>query len=255
MPSLEEMIQYANSQYSDGAYKDYLLADDLKNATFSYRLNKVLEIYAKLNSATSEKVRIFDVGCSNGRFIQTALDHGFEAWGLEFSENAIAAAPASIRSRIYKGDANSIEEMGIGTFDIITAFDLIEHVFDPVGFLNSVRRLASKSSLFVFATPDASNLIRPLMGKSWSMLQPYQHTVLLSRKSAQKLLETAGLELVHMDRTKKMFTANYLFGQLQAVNPSIYHAYEAASKFIPKQIREAHFMVNIGEMMFGARIK
>lgn len=255
LPSLDEMINYANVEYNKGMYKEYLNADEIKNATFSYRLEKVLEIYRKHNKSLPPKIRLFDVGCSNGRFIEIAMKQGFDAWGLEFSENAIAAASPDIQSRIYKGDANEIGKLNLGTFDIITAFDLVEHVFDPVAFLKSVRQLAANNSVLVFATPDASSIIRPLMGRNWSMLQPFQHTVLLSRKSALRLLEAAGLELISIDSTKKVFSADYLFGQLQAVNPTLHRIYTIIQKMLPKALRDKKFMVNIGEMMFGARLK
>jgi 2-polyprenyl-3-methyl-5-hydroxy-6-metoxy-1,4-benzoquinol methylase len=254
LPTLEEMINYANTEYDDGMYKQYLSADEIKNETFSYRLDKVLEIYQKNNKSLPSNLRIFDVGCSNGRFIEIAMKRGFEAWGLEFSESAIAAAPTSIRSRIYKGDANEISKLDIGKFDIITGFDIVEHVFDPVAFLKNLRQLATENSVFVFATPDASSPIRSIMGKNWSMLQPFQHTVLLSRKSAVQLLLGAQLEPLSIGVTKKVFSADYLFGQLQAVNPTIHRLYTFIQRIIPKSLRNRKFMVNIGEMMFGARL-
>ena len=255
LPSLEEMINYADTEYKDGMYKEYLSADEIKNATFTYRLEKVLQIYREQNNELPSNLRIFDVGCSNGRFIEIAISRGYDAWGLEFSESAISAASPAIRDRIYKGDANEISKLKLGTFDVITAFDLIEHVFNPVGFLENLRQLAGDKSVFVFATPDASSPIRFLMGKNWSMLQPFQHTVLLARKSAKQLLESTGFDLIYMDSTKKVFTSDYLFGQLYAVNPAIHRAYKGIQGIIPKPIREKKFMVNIGEMMFGAKIK
>jgi 2-polyprenyl-3-methyl-5-hydroxy-6-metoxy-1,4-benzoquinol methylase len=249
------MIAYANTEYSQGMYREYLSADEIKDATFSHRLRKVLDIYRAQNNHKLSNLKIFDVGCSNGRFIESALKQGIDAWGLEFSENAIAAAPSSIRSRIYKGDANEIQNLNIGTFDIITAFDIIEHVFDPLVFLKNLRHLATIDSIFVFATPDAGSLIRLLMGRNWSMLQPYQHTVLLSRKSALHLLSGAKLDLISMTGTEKVLSADYLFGQLQAVNPTIHRMYTVVQKFFPKILREKKFMVNIGEIMFGARLK
>ena len=254
LPTLEEMINYANTEYSSGMYKEYLSANEIKSETFSYRLEKVLEIYRQNNKSVPSNLRIFDVGCSNGRFIEIAMKKGFEAWGLEFSESAIAAAPPSVRSRIYQGDANEISKLNIGKFDIITGFDIIEHVFDPVAFLKNLRQLATKNSVFVFATPDASSPIRSLMGKNWSMLQPYQHTVLLSRKSVSQLLSMAELEPISINGTKKVFSADYLFGQLQAVNPTIHRMYIFIQKILPKAFRNGKFMVNIGEMMFGARL-
>ena len=75
--------------------------------------------------------RLLDVGCSCGYFMEVAAARGFDVHGVEFSPGAIAAArPAS-------GHASSraaLEDMpDNGVFDVVSAFDLIEHVPDPSG--------------------------------------------------------------------------------------------------------------------------
>ena len=206
LPTIQEMMNYANTEYVNGMYKEYLKADELKYSTFEYRLEKVLRIFRLVNNQGKSHLRILDVGCSNGRFLDVALKNGHEAWGLEFSESAIAAASPSIQKRIIHGDANTIVDLEIGSFDVITAFDLIEHLFDPVDFLRGLRKVISKNGVIVFTTPDASSPLRSIMGKNWSMLQPYQHTVLLSRKSVVHLLKSAGYDLRFVRGTKKFFS-------------------------------------------------
>jgi 2-polyprenyl-3-methyl-5-hydroxy-6-metoxy-1,4-benzoquinol methylase len=245
------MMDYANAEYSDGLYKEYLEANDLKYATFEYRLNKVLEAFKKQNpSGTSP--RILDVGCSNGRFIEVATQNGIDAWGLELSENAIAAATSNIRGRIYHGDANNIESLGMEKFDIITAFDLIEHLFDPFSFLNNLRKIITKNGLIVITTPDASSLPRMLMAKNWPMLQPYQHTILLSRKAVKLLMQKTNYDNVSVAGTKKVFTLDYLFGQLKGPNPNLSHIYNRFKNVVPRFLKENKIQVNIGEMMVVA---
>jgi 2-polyprenyl-3-methyl-5-hydroxy-6-metoxy-1,4-benzoquinol methylase len=251
LPTLREMMDYANAEYSDGLYKEYLEANDLKYATFEYRLNKVLEAFNSQNhSKTSPK--ILDVGCSNGRFIEVAMRNGIEAWGLELSETAIAAAAPVTRARIYHGDANNIESLAMETFDIITAFDLIEHLFDPFSFLNNLRKIISKNGRIVLTTPDASSLPRVLMGKSWPMLQPFQHTILLSRKASIMLLQKTSYSDISVDGTKKVFTPDYLFNQLKGPSPSLYQLYNRFRRVLPPFLRETKIQVNIGEMMLAA---
>jgi 2-polyprenyl-3-methyl-5-hydroxy-6-metoxy-1,4-benzoquinol methylase len=253
LPTLQEMMDYANTQYDSGVYKDYLKADDIKYDTFRYRLGKVLDMLkAKNPSITSP--RILDVGCSNGRFIEVALDKGLDAWGLEFSESAIAAAADSVRSRIYHGDANDLVNLGVGKFDVVTAFDLIEHLFDPVAFLNSLRTVLAENGLVVFTTPDSDSLYRLAMGGYWPMLQPFQHTILLSRKSAAILLKTSKYNPITISTTHKVFTLDYLFGQLQAPTPPIYHAYTKSKWIIPTSLRERKMQIGIGEMIVGATV-
>ena len=251
LPTLQEMMDYANAEYGAGLYKEYLEANDLKYATFEYRLNKVIEAFKKQNHSETSP-RILDVGCSNGRFIEVAVRKGIDAWGLELSENAIAAATPATQARIYHGDANNIEGLGMEKFDIITAFDLIEHLFDPFGFLNNLHKIITKDGLIVITTPDASSLPRILMGKNWSMLQPFQHTILLSRKASRMLVQQTKYGNVSVDSTKKVFTLDYLFGQLRGPNPNLYQTYNRFKKILPRFIRENKIQVNIGEMMIAA---
>jgi 2-polyprenyl-3-methyl-5-hydroxy-6-metoxy-1,4-benzoquinol methylase len=251
LPTLQEMIEYANAQYDDGVYKEYLKADEIKYATFEYRLDKVLDML-KQNNHSETSPKILDVGCSNGRFIEVALNRGLDAWGVDFSESAIAAASPKVKPRIYRGDANDIVKLGVGKFDVITAFDLIEHVFDPVAFLNSLRGILAENGVVVFTTPDSSGLIRSIMGKNWPMLQPFQHTILLSQKSAAILLAKANFNPMFIAGTQKVFTLDYLFGQLEAPTPSIYNVYTKAKWLLPASLREKKIQINIGEMMVGA---
>ena len=251
LPTLQEMMDYANAEYSNGLYKEYLEANDLKYATFEYRLNKVVEAFKRQNPSVTAP-RILDVGCSNGRFIEVAIRNGIEAWGLELSENAIAAASPDTRVRIYHGDANNIEHLGMEKFDIITAFDLVEHLFDPFSFLNHLYKIITKDGIIVITTPDASSLPRMLMGKNWPMLQPFQHTILLSRKASQMLLQKTNYKDISVEGTKKVFTLDYLFNQLKGPSPNLYQIYNRFEKILPNFIKENKIQVNIGEMMVSA---
>jgi 2-polyprenyl-3-methyl-5-hydroxy-6-metoxy-1,4-benzoquinol methylase len=251
LPTLQEMMDYANAEYDDGLYKEYLQANDLKYETFEYRLNKVLEAFKKQDHSKASPT-ILDVGCSNGRFIEVANRNGIDAWGLELAENAIAAAAPATRARIYHGDANNIESVGKKKFDIVTAFDLIEHLFDPFSFLTNLHKIITENGLIVVTTPDTSSLPRMLMGKNWPMLQPFQHTILLSRKSSILLLQKTNYKNVTANGTKKVFTADYLFNQLRGPNPKIYQTYRRFNKILPRFIRENKIQVNIGEMIISA---
>lgn len=251
LPTLDEMMDYANTEYSGGLYKDYLDANELKYATFEYRLNKVIEAFRKQNRLGMSP-RILDVGCSNGRFIEVATRNGIDAWGVELSENAIAAAAPDTRARIYHGDANKIESMGIEKFNIVTAFDLIEHLFDPISFLNSLSKIVAKNGILVMTTPDASSFFRSAMGKNWSMLQPFQHTILLSRKASKILMQKTSYTNISVTDTKKIFTLDYLFGQLRGPNPNLFEIYNNAKKILPRFVRENKIRVDIGEMMIVA---
>jgi len=133
LPTVEQMSAYAEEQYSAGVYKGYASAAPLKIQTFERRIDLLKRLGAR--------GRILDVGCACGFFIEAALKHGFDAYGIEFSKEAVAIAREEIRSRITVGDVNLLREREEDRFDAVVAFDIIEHTQDPLKFLEEIRQI------------------------------------------------------------------------------------------------------------------
>jgi len=247
MPATEDMAGYANREYSDGVYREYVEARELKYLTFHRR--------AKGIETQTEGRRLVDIGCSCGYFIDVALEHGFDAAGVEFSSVAIAAASGQARPRIIHGDVNNLQAMSKASFDVVTAFDVLEHTLDPIQFLLDLKVLLKSGGLLVVTTPDTGHFLRPLMGKRWPMLQPLQHTCLFSANSLRLALEAAGYANVEIMPARKVLTADYLIGQIKAYNPLISRVYNLVSKVLPKRLLNLPVAVNISEVMAFARRK
>ena len=239
------MAGYADQEYSHGVYREYIEARDLKYLTFHRRASRI-------ESETAGR-RLVDIGCSCGYFIDVALEHGFDAIGIEFSSVAIAAASSQARPRIIQGDVNKLQAMQQASFDVVTAFDVVEHTLDPIQFLTQLRGLLKSGGLLVVTTPDTGHFLRSLMGKRWPMLQPFQHTCLFSAKSLRMALEQAGYGNVEIMPARKVLTPDYLIGQIKSYNPVISSLYNAVSKVLPKKLRDLPVSVNISEVMAFAR--
>src|SRR5258706_14383421 len=126
-PSLEQMRTYAESHYKNGVYTEYTRARPLKLATFRTRI--------ELIKKHKPSGKLLDLGCACGFMIEAALDAGYDAWGVEFSREAIGAADPRIRDRIHQGDINQLDHETLGKADIITAFDIRQHTQDPLASL------------------------------------------------------------------------------------------------------------------------
>jgi SAM-dependent methyltransferase len=239
------MTQYADAEYEFGLYRDYARASSLKYETFKRRIQLISRI------ATGS--RLLDVGCSSGFFIEIALQHGFDAYGIEISKNAIALAKEKIRARITNGDVNLLPERGEKGFDIIVAFDIIEHTQDPLKFLKNMREILSPKGWLVLATPDTGHFLRYLMGCRWPMLQPMQHTYLFSKRAMRKALELAGYDQIRIQRGEKRMSLEYLMGQIRIYTPLLAKAYKVISRLLPITMREKSFSINIGEMLVFCR--
>src|SRR5687767_1793937 len=186
MPSVGAMNEYADDEYSSGVYSEYAKSRDLKIATARPRL-------AAIKQRANGK-RLLDVGCATGFFMEAATEEGFEVRGVEFSTVAISLARPDIRERIVRGDVNELLSREPQKFDVVTAFDIIEHVQNPAKFLQELREILKPGGVLAISSPDTGHFLRYLMGSKWPMLQPMQHTVLFSRRSIAALLERCGFQ-------------------------------------------------------------
>jgi SAM-dependent methyltransferase len=244
MPTIDQMRAYVDDEYASGVYNDYVAAAALKSLTFSRRAQRIRA------RATG---RLLDVGASCGFFVQEALALGFDAYGVELSASAIAKAPAQLVSRLTLGDVNTLALEETEPFDVVTAFDLIEHVFDPIAFLQEVRRVARPGALLAITTPDVRHALRYILRARWPMFQPLQHTVLFSQRGLRLALSKAGYEDIEIGPASKTLTADYLAGQVQMYLPLLVNAYRNVSKVIPESMRTRPVDINIGELMAFAR--
>jgi SAM-dependent methyltransferase len=218
-PTLDEMRAYAEGHYRDGVYAEYVAARSLKLATFRERLRWI----KKYKSSG----KLLDLGCACGFMIEAALEAGFDASGVEFSEEAIRAAAPSVRDRIRHGDINRLPA---GEFDVITAFDILEHAQDPIASLREWAGFLRPGGLLVVASPDTDSILRKVMGSRWPMLQPFQHTFLFSGSRFGGVLARAGLKPLEVREAKKVMTIDYLIRQLRIYFPRTVKVYQAVRK-------------------------
>lgn len=252
MPTVEQMQQYANDQYRDGHYADYVKAKDLKTYTFQGRITEILK-YLSPNSAT--KLRHLDVGCSVGFMIEVALQNGFDSFGVEFSQEAIAKASPDIQKRIMKADVNQLSASDDEKFDLITCFDIVEHVQEANHFLSSLRKLLRPGGVLVLTTPDPEHRLARIMGRRWPMLQPLQHSILFSKKGLSSVLKETGFHELASVPAYKVLSFDYLSGQLKDLNPVLSKVMTMVSRAIPRSLSKKPIRINISEFMSISRLK
>jgi len=142
----------------------------------------------------SPKGRLLDVGSSYGHFL-AAIGSAHDAYGLELNRGAVSW---SIDRFGVASRAGSIYEMPAdlpATFDVITCWDVIEHLAHPELALARLRdRLKAGGWLFL-STPDAGSLVARLMGRHWHYMDPVQHINLFSRSNLSRVLQEAGFAI------------------------------------------------------------
>jgi SAM-dependent methyltransferase len=100
--------------------------------------------------------KLLDVGCGYGFFIKAMLEKtAWQAWGVETSATAVTIAEKELGlSTVIHGAVETAELPA--PFDVITMFDVLEHVPDPDRLLAAVKRLLAPGGLLFIHTPNAA---------------------------------------------------------------------------------------------------
>ncbi|MBZ5593047.1 MAG: class I SAM-dependent methyltransferase [Acidobacteriia bacterium] len=241
LPTLAELRDYYDGSYRDGMYKAFLDAEEIKRLTASQRLKRLLPL--------ARPGRWLDVGCSSGWFVDVACRAGIQAEGIELSATAVEAA----RQRSLPVFCSTIEDFQPGhLYDTVTGFDILEHVLDPYGFLQSVRRLLAPGGVVCLGVPNLGGLISKAMGRRWYFYIPEEHLHYFNASTIRRLLERAGFRVQHCGRAYKTLTYRYSLIQFQDYNPLIYSVLNAAATVVPERLLRMPIELAIGEMLVTA---
>jgi len=104
--------------------------------------------------------RVLDIGCGPGLMTKALVECGWDVWGLDVLESAVAWARAEAeqaswgdRAHYVVGDAEALPFCR-GTFDTVIAMGVLEYLSDVHRFLSEVRRVLRPSGLLVVAVPS-----------------------------------------------------------------------------------------------------
>lgn len=132
-----------------------------------------------------------DVGCATGEFVAQAQRHIGEVVGVELSEFAVQQAKAQYGVTVLNGDFLTTE-LDPGRYDVITAWDFIEHVQDPAATLEKMHRLLRPGGCLILSTGDIASISSRLAGKFWHLMIPPKHLYFFSKDTIRTYLERAG---------------------------------------------------------------
>jgi SAM-dependent methyltransferase len=151
--------------------------------------NRLDEIVAGFTTYRKSN-RLLDVGCGAGSLLEAAGRAGWAAEGLEVSRSAVAYA-RGLGFKIFHGE---LSEAGYptGHFDVVTAFEVLEHVPSPEPILQEIVRVLRPGGVLWATTPHGRGMSARVLGLRWSSVHPPNHLQLFSRRGICELLSSAG---------------------------------------------------------------
>ncbi len=143
--------------------------------------------------------RILDVGCGRGLFLAEAHRRGWEAYGTEFSaEAARICRDAGIRMVLGPLDPGKFDR---GDFDVVTSFEVFEHMNTPAAELQSIHRLLRPGGLFYCTTPNWNSLLRHYLRADYNVIGYPEHLSYYTRSTLNRVVLANGFRLVKFKST------------------------------------------------------
>jgi ubiquinone/menaquinone biosynthesis C-methylase UbiE len=191
----------------------YLEEREGRVLTFEHHLKPLERITGPPNGRP-----LLDVGCYTGVFVEIAARHGWDAWGLEPSHWAVEQARAR-GLHVVQGTLDTAELPEAG-FDVVTMWDVIEHLTDPRRALQRSHRLLKPGGLLVVHTIDIESPFARLMGARWPWLME-MHIYYFSRRTLRAMLEKCGFQVLSDRPQGRYLRLGYLMSRVGALVPLV----------------------------------
>ena len=152
-----------------------------------------------------------DVGARYGVLVHRAREWGYDAFGVELNESAVAiAAEAGVPVAVGRiSDIPAVmHARGVESVDAFVLDDVLEHLVDPARDLSLLGEVQRPGGYLLTRQMDLDSLGHRWFGSNWYYIQPAAHMNYFNEASARRLLEGAGYELVEVVRPPR--AQNYL---------------------------------------------
>ncbi len=180
----EELDRDCVQELQDGVYTDLRLRTEVQ------MLYKMAQDRLRDLKKHKSGGKLLEVGCATGEFIELASKQGFVSTGIDAS--ALYADCAKSKGlNVYNGRVEDVLGQD-ETFDAIVLFHLIEHILDPVAFLETIKTHLKDDGVLFVVCPNLESRSRKVFGFWHGNFQQPDHLTFFSEKTLIAVTQRAG---------------------------------------------------------------
>ena len=159
---------------------------------------------------------LLDIGCSSGGFLKAMKGDSWKLYGIEWEASTAEKAKAATGAEVFVGEALDAP-FPDESFDVITGFDLLEHVYYPRHFLEKVQQWLKPGGIAYFGLPNIDSWEARILGTYWYGLELPRHLSHFCPKSLRHVMNSLGFEEVSLVTPRTSYiehSAAYLRSEL-----------------------------------------
>jgi 2-polyprenyl-3-methyl-5-hydroxy-6-metoxy-1,4-benzoquinol methylase len=156
---------------------------------------------------------ILDIGCSSGGFLSTMMSDSWKLCGIEMEPSMAERARRTTGAEVFIGDAIEAP-FAPESFDVVTTFDVLEHMYDPNTFLAKVRQWLKPGGIYCTRVPNIDCWESRMLGSFWYGLELPRHLFHFSPRALRSVMAALGFEEVQVQTSPVSYLergAGYLY--------------------------------------------
>lgn len=218
---------YYNNNISDiVGYQNYQVDELQIRQTFKKRLTNI--------NSLCKHGELLDIGCAMGFFMDEAKKQNWQVSGIDISKYAANHAKKSLGLHV---DISSLQQTTLpqNKFDLITMWDVIEHLPNPKTALVKLHSALKKNGLLVFSTPNVGSLPAMVTKSKWIGYKlSDEHLTYFSSLTINKLCRDSGFKIIKMHSIGKYVSFSLFANRLHIYNKQLGTVASLINKLVPK---------------------
>lgn len=195
--SVYDESYWNSSAAKQHGYTDYRADAPLYKRTYRGRRSIVDRYLTGAKRSDGTPRRVLDVGCAAGYFLSVMQESGWDVLGLEPSDAIRKAAVEELGADHVKGGLLGFDDgLEPGTFDLVTFWDVIEHIPDPRAALVRAAELLVPGGKLLVETQNVASRAAKLLGKKWQHYKHAEHIYHFDPRTLGRLFDEAGLTIL-----------------------------------------------------------
>ncbi|MHC4262940.1 MAG: class I SAM-dependent methyltransferase [Planctomycetota bacterium] len=186
---------WSSDAAKDRGYTDYRADAPLYLRTYRKRLKVVRRHF-------DQPGRVLDIGCAAGYFLKVMQEEGWDVTGLEPSDAIRPQAAERLGADNVRGGLLGEVDLPRGHYDLITFWDVIEHIPDTVAALRAAKELLAPGGKLLIETQNVQSRAAKFLGPAWQHYKHAEHIYHFHPGTLRRLMDDAGFEI--LENTPKL---------------------------------------------------